>query len=102
VGKAKLPRSITPRELAHAKGQCSAPCVLGKPNEWDSWFPQLIPLRLNKSVTLITARHIQEYAKARLDDVDDPHRFVEAAQCLTLLHVLGSPSPDTVITSTHG
>ena len=69
------------------------------PADWSGWFPECIMTHLNIRGTRVTARHILMYAMARIADVDDS-RYLEAAQCLALLHYLESPTMDTVVVDT--
>lgn len=91
---------ITQNMLSRAKNLCSAREAL--PKDWDDWFPSAIPLLVKVEGPHVTAQHILDYAKARLENITDTSRFVEASQCLMLLHFLGQPLPDTIVTSAYG
>lgn len=88
--------------LSNPESPLSRACVeMSKRNallgDWNDWFPGTIKLRLGLSCDCVTAEHVQQYAILRVEEDDDEARFLEAAQCLALLHYLGNPSPGTVI-----
>jgi hypothetical protein len=95
TNKKSEPLTIGRRMLVNAKRQCTAARAL--PADWDDWFPETIQLRLGAG-SRITVRDIVEYSRVRMtEDVEDPLRFIEAAQCLALIHFLGSPPLDTIV-----
>ena len=93
---------ITPNMLGRAKNHCSQRGAL--PKDWDDWFPRAMPLLDGAGIQgpHITVQNILDYARVRMEDVNDPTRFIEAAQCLMLIHFLDNPSPDTIVTSVYG
>lgn len=94
------PERVTSNMLSRAKNLCSARGAL--PKDWDDWFPEVIPLLVDIPGINITVQHILDFAKARINQVNDPTMLLEAAQCLALIHYLGNPSPGTVVVSIHG
>ena len=66
------------------------------PPDWDYWFPECVFLRLGLPRGQLTAGDLMRYAIVRMED-DDDSRMIEAAQCLALLHYMGSPPPAEVI-----
>jgi len=88
---------ISPKALKRAKSLCSARGAL--PKDWDDWFPSTIPLVVRIDGADITIKHLIEFAKVRLEHLDDPNRFLEVAQCVALIHYLGNPPLDAVVAS---
>lgn len=94
-------RRITAAQLQRAQNNCNA--REGIPADWDSWFPSTIPLLVPVSGTDITAGDIYAFAEARMKQQGEGEfGLLEAAQCLALLHYLGSPPPETIVTSHFG
>ena len=89
------PRMVSTNMLGRAKSNCSKRGSL--PKDWDDWFPSLIPLLVPIDGPHITVQHVLDYAIARLRQLSDPTRLLEAAQCLALLHYLGNPPPSTIV-----
>ena len=90
---------ISQHMLTSAKRQCTATSAL--PNDWDTWFPGVIPLELESKRPDVTVSDIINYVRKRLLDTADPFRFIEAAQCCALLHFCGAPSLDTIVATFH-
>jgi hypothetical protein len=93
-------KRILPADLGKARNLTSARLAL--PKDWDDWFPGTIQLLVDVPGPDITVQHILDFAAARLKQVEDPHRLLEAAQCCALIWYLGNPSPDTIVTSIYG
>lgn len=94
------PRKVTPATLGKAKNMCSARG--GLPKDWDDWFPTALPLLVEITGPDIRVRDILAFAGARMKQVEDPTRLIETAQCLALIHYLGNPPPNTIVTSVYG
>jgi len=85
---------VSPQAMYRAKIQCQAPKSL--PDDWADWFPAAIPLKVPEASPHIRIGHVRRYAELRLMDTD-PYRFIEAAQCLALIHYLGCPPEEAII-----
>ncbi len=96
----RKPRRITSEELSIAKGQCMARKAL--PGDWDDWFPSVVFFELKIDSINLMAADLERFAVLRLTHKDDPHRHIESAQCLMLLHFLKIDSDDTVVATRIG
>ena len=83
--------------LTRAQNLCSHQKAL--PDDWSDWFPAAIRLEVPIVGPDIAVADLIEYMRRRLDQIDDPLRFIEVAQCAALIHYLGVPAPDVVLAS---
>lgn len=89
------PERISVWKLTRAKNLCSARGAL--PHDWDDWFPSAVPLLTQVVGRYVTVANLVDYGRQRVLQVDDPTRFIEAAQCFALLHHLGAPALPTIL-----
>ena len=91
---------ITVEQFNRARNLCAHKKAI--PDDWSDWFPSAIPLLVKLDGPHIRIRDLVQYMQERLKNIEDPYRFIEVAQCAALIHYLGSPPDNTIVSSIYG